>query len=191
MGGAESTQLEELLDAMKRGGEVLRHAGVPFALAGGMAVYARGGSYTDHDVDFLIREQDVQRALEAFADVGFRVERPPLDWLVKAYHGDVLIDLIFRPVDRPVTDEALAESDLISVDAAKVPVISATQLLVHNLLTLTTHECDMTQVLSLVRSLREQIDFDRVRAETKESPYARAFLILAEDLNLLPTTRPQ
>src|SRR5690606_39621589 len=106
------------LDAMKRGGEVLRHAGVPFALAGGMAVYARGGSYTDHDVDFLIREQDVQRALEAFADVGFRVERPPLDWLVKAYHGDVLIDLIFRSVDRPLADQALAGADRFSVSAA-------------------------------------------------------------------------
>ena len=129
MGGNERTELSDLVEAMKRATEVLRHTGIPFAVCGGLAVYARGGTPTNHDVDVLIREEDVEPALAALAEAGFRTERPPLNWLVKAYDGDVLIDFIFRPVDRPVTEETLAQVDQLSIGAARVPVLSATELL--------------------------------------------------------------
>ena len=169
---------------------VLREADVPFVLAGGLAVYARGGGRSSHDVDFLIRDHDVERTLAAFEAADFRTERPEADWLVKAYDprgldGEILIDFIFRPVDRPVTDATLADSQELSVGAARVPVLSATELLIHGLLTLTAHECDFTAALTLTRSIREQIDFDRVREQTAASPYARAFLSLVDELDLL------
>jgi hypothetical protein len=53
-----------LLTAMKRAAAALRDHEVEFALAGGLAVYARGGPETEHDVDFIIREADAQRALD-------------------------------------------------------------------------------------------------------------------------------
>ena len=40
--------------------------------------------------------------------------------------------------------------------------------------------------MPLARSLREQIDWDRVRRETKQSPYAQAFLVLLEILQVMP-----
>jgi hypothetical protein len=186
MGGNERTELSDLIEAMKRATEVLRHNGIPFAVCGGLAVYARGGTPTDHDVDLLIREEDAEAALAALAEAGFRTERPPLDWLVKAYDGDVLIDLIFRPVDRPVSEATLADVDELSVGAARVPVLSATELLIHGLRTLTAQECDLAAPLLLTRAIREQIDIDRVRAETKDSPFAQAFLFLAEQLEVIP-----
>jgi hypothetical protein len=178
----------ELLTAMKRVARVLSDSGIPFALAGGMAVYARGGHPSDHDVDFLIREGDVERALEALARSGLRTERPPEDWLVKAFDGDILVDLIHRPVERPVTDETLADTDVLSIGAIAVPVLSATELMVHRLLTFTEHECDFGAAIGLARSIREQIEWDRVSVVTNVSPFARAFLGLLGSLDLVSVT---
>ena len=177
---------DDLLMAMKRVARVLSDIGVPFALAGGMAVYARGGHVSEHDVDFLIREQDVEHALPALDASGLRTERPPEGWLVKAFDGDILVDLIYRPVERPVTEETLADVDELPIGAIAVPVLSATELTVHRLLTFTEHQCDFAGAIALARSIREQIDWERVRAETKGSPFAQAFLFLLESLELVP-----
>src|SRR5436305_13634932 len=176
---------QDLMTTLKRVASVLKQAGIPFALAGGFAAYARGGTSSDHDVDFLLREADVETALKALADSRFQVIRPPEDWLVKVYDDDRMVDLIFRPVDRPVTDETLASTVPISVSAILMPVISATVLMEHKLLTFGQHYCDLAKALPLARSLREQIDWSRVREATSESPYAQALLYLLERLDVI------
>jgi hypothetical protein len=55
---ADDEAFTKLLDAMKRAAALLRDNGVPFALAGGLAIYASGGPATEHYVDFLLREED-------------------------------------------------------------------------------------------------------------------------------------
>ena len=174
-----------MLAALKHAASALKSAEIPFALAGGYAVYAHGGASSDHDVDFLIKEEDVGRTLDAMLDAGLKVARPPEDWLVKAFHDGVLVDLIFRPVDRPVTTETLADSETMKVAALSMPVMSATTLMVFKLLTFNEHYCDFSKGLPLARSLRERIDWMRVRAETKESPYAMSFLHLVEQLDIV------
>ena len=74
--------------AMKIAAATLRDGGIPFALAGGLAVYARGGPPTEHDVDFVLRQEDAERALELLGDAGFRAERPPEGWLYKVYDDE-------------------------------------------------------------------------------------------------------
>jgi hypothetical protein len=177
---------EALLVTMKKVASVLKESGVPFALAGGFAVYAHGGSSSDHDVDFLLRESDVPKALEALEAAGFTRHQPPEDWLVKVYDEDRLVDLIFRPVERPVTDETLADTVVLLVTSMYLPVLSATALMVHKLLTFSQHYCDFARGLPMARSLREQIDWARVRRETTPSPYAEAFLLLLDRLNVAP-----
>lgn len=176
---------EQLLTTLKRVVYVLKQAGVPFALAGGFAVYARGGTSSDHDVDFLIRQRDADTALDALGRAGFRTERPPEDWLVKVYDGGRLVDLIFRPVERPVTDQTLAAAETLRVDSVQLPVMPATELMVHKMLTFSQHYCDFARALPIARSLREQIDWHEVRRETAQSPYAEAFLFLLHRLGLL------
>jgi hypothetical protein len=177
---------EGLLITLKRAASVLKQADVPFALAGGFAAYAHGGTSSDHDVDFLIRESDVGRALEALVEAGFTAERPPEDWLVKVYDEGRLVDLIHRPVERPVTDETLSDTVERPVNAVRLPVLSATTLMVHKLLSFSQHYCDFAKGLPLARSLREQIDWTRVRRETAHSPYAEAFLVLLDRLDVVP-----
>jgi Uncharacterised nucleotidyltransferase len=175
-----------LLITLKRVAATLKKAEIPFALGGSFAVYAHGGHSGDHDVDFLLREEDVERALEALVATGFRAERPPEDWLVKVYDQDRMVDLIHHPLDRAVTDEMLADTVPRVVDAIVMPCVTATQLMIHKLLSFTEHYCDFTRGLPLARSLREQIDWDRVRKETAQSPYAEAFLLLLERLEVVP-----
>jgi hypothetical protein len=177
---------EGLAGTLKRVAAALKQSGIPFALGGSFAVYAHGGHSSDHDVDFLIREQDKDRALEELANVGFEVEQPPEDWLVKVYDEGRMVDLIFRPVESPVTDATLRDSEMLPVEAITMPVISATQLMIHKLLSYTQHHCDFATGLPVARSLREQIDWDRVRTETAGSPYAEAFLVLLDRLDVVP-----
>jgi len=181
---------EGLLHTLKRVAAVLKQAEIPFVLGGSFAVYAHGGHSSDHDVDFLIREQDVERALEALVAVGFTAERPPEDWLVKVYDDGRLVDLIHRPIETPVSDETFADTVTRPVDAIHMPVLSATQLMVHKLLSFSQHYCDFARGLPLARSLREQIDWERVRKETARSPYAESFLVLLDRLDVVPDRGP-
>jgi hypothetical protein len=178
---------EGLATTLKRVAAALKQAGIPFALGGSFAVYAHGGHSSDHDVDFLIREQDKERSLEELAAVGFEVEQPPEDWLVKVYDDGRMVDLIYRPVESPVTDATLADTEMLSVESINMPVASATQLMIHKLLSYTQHYCDFATGLPVARSLREQIDWDRVRRETAKSPYAEAFLVLLDRLDVVPS----
>ncbi|GAA2570981.1 hypothetical protein GCM10010435_51480 [Winogradskya consettensis] len=177
---------EGLVNTLKRVAAVLKQSEIPFALGGSFAVYAHGGHSSDHDVDFVIREQDRERALEELSSTGFEVEQPPEDWLVKVFDEGRMVDLIYRPVDLPVTDETLRDTSMLSVEAINMPVLSATQLMVHKLLSYSQHHCDFATGLPVARSLREQIDWDRVRKETEKSPYAEAFLILLDRLDVVP-----
>ncbi|WP_329103751.1 nucleotidyltransferase family protein [Micromonospora sp. NBC_01699] len=177
---------EGLLHTLKRVAAVLKQSEIPFALGGSFAVYAHGGHSSDHDVDFLLREQDTERALEALVAEGFVAERPPEDWLVKVYDDGRLVDLIHRPIETPVTDDTLLDTVVRPVDAIHMPVLTATRLMVHKLLSFSQHYCDFARGLPLARSLREQIDWDRVREETGHSPYAEAFLILLHRLEVVP-----
>lgn len=181
---------EGLVHTLKRVAAVLKQSEIPYALGGSFAVYAHGGHSSDHDVDFLLREQDIERALEALVAAGFVAERPPEDWLVKVNDQGKLVDLIHRPVETPVTDETFKDTVVRPVDAIHMPVLSATRLMVHKLLSFSQHYCDFARGLPLARSLREQIDWERVQKETSHSPYAEAFLVLLDRLDVVPYAGP-
>ena len=144
---------------MKKVATALKGANVPFALSGGYASWARGGPEPVHDVDFVLLADDVPHALPVLDAAGLRVVEPPEDWLVKVYDGDALVDLIFRPAERPVTREQLDAADEVRVDSVLMPVQSATDLLAAKLLVLNEHYCDFGRLFPHVRALREQVDW--------------------------------
>jgi hypothetical protein len=184
-------EFQEIIDTLKRAAAVLQEAEVPFALGGGLACWARGGPETDHDLDFMVKPEDAKRALDALAARGFRPEEPPENWLYKAYEGDVMVDLIFDPRGGPIDDEALARAEQLEVGAVRMPVMTLEDVMVTKLLALREHEVDYDSVLEVARTLREQIDWEEVRARTAESPYARAFFFLSEELGVLERSPEQ
>jgi len=183
---ASDDKFSDLLSAMKRAAAALRDHGIDFALAGGLAVYARGGPETDHDVDLVLRADDAERALEVLANSGFHSERPPEGWLYKVYDDkNSLIDLIFAPNNRPdAVDGILGRADELEVFAITIKVMSVTDVLATRLLTLKEHEVDYEAPLAIARACREQIDWPVLREQTDHHPYAKAFLTLAEELGL-------
>jgi predicted nucleotidyltransferase len=186
VGGDKPQSTEKLAESMKKAAAALRAAEIPYAVGGGIAIWARGGPETGHDVDILIRPQDAERGLEALERAGLRPEDPPEDWLVKAYDGDVLVDLIFNPSGGPVTDELLARSQEVEVIAMRVPLVALEDILTQKLHALTEQEPDFTDELEIARSLREQIDWAEVRRRTADSPFAQAFFTLIEELGIVP-----
>ncbi len=182
---AGETNLEDLIPAMKKAAAALKDAGIPFVLAGGLAAWARGGPESEHDIDFLLKPEDAERALQTLADAGMKTERPPEGWLYKAYSGDAMVDLIFDPSGGPVTDEVLERGDELEVMAMPLRVASLEDVMVTKLLSVTEQEPDYGSVLEIARSLREQIEWDDVRERTRESAFAKGFFTLVEELGVV------
>ena len=93
----------DLEAALKRSAAALRRAR---SRAGRAAGWVGTVSFR-HDLDLMIKPDDVDRAVAALTETGMRFEDPPEEWLVKAYDGDTLIDLIFAPKGIPMNDEAM------------------------------------------------------------------------------------
>lgn len=185
MAGDRDHQFERLLEAMKNAAGVLHDAGVPFLLGGGLACWARGGPKTEHDVDFLVRPADAERAQQALGDSGMRTETPPEGWLLKAYHDDILIDLIFDPRGGTIDDGVFERAEDLEVHATRLRVAALEDVFVQKLLALSEQQLDYSSVLELARALREQVDWDEVRARTGDAPLAKAFFTLLEELEIV------
>ncbi|MEV0856175.1 nucleotidyltransferase [Nocardia fluminea] len=179
-----SADIDQLLQSLTLVINTLRDSGIRFAVGGGCAVYARGGPASDHDVDIFVRPEDSAAARAALVTVGMRAADPVEDWLTKAYHGDVLVDIIFRTNHHTVDDALLARAEMMRIGPAVAPVLTGTDLIIDKLMVLDAHRLDFTRLLEAARALREQVDWSRVRQECAESPYARAFLNLLTDLGI-------
>jgi Uncharacterised nucleotidyltransferase len=177
---------ESLVSTLKIAVAALRDAGIPFLLGGSFACWARGATEPQNDLDLMVRPDDAEAALAALEAVGMRTERPPEEWLFKAWHGEVMIDLIFHPAGLEMTDEVFERADMLSVLAVTTPVMAVDDVLMTKLQALDEHSLDYTQLLGIARSLREQIDWPQLRARAGHSPYARAFFTLVEELGVAP-----
>ena len=168
----------------------LKRESIPFALAGGYAVWARGGPESDHDVDFVVRPDDADVARKVLLRDGHDPVESSEDWLDKVGLNGNVVDVIHRLPIGKVDDETFARCDLLSVDSVRMPVMRPTDLLLCRLLALGENSCDLGPLLGWSRSLREQIDWVTVRRETAENPFARAFLGLLADLGVVSDDEP-
>ncbi|MGW0248512.1 hypothetical protein ACWDYH_17950 [Nocardia goodfellowii] len=178
-----------LLDTMKRVAGLLKAEELDFALAGSLAAYARGGWSEPHDVDFVVLESSLPALESTLRGAGLRVVRPPEDWLIKAFDDEsgspgCMVDFLFRPAGIPVVGELIERAEPMLVESVMMPVLTATDLAVLKLLSLSEQHCDFGPLLRLSRPLREQIEWSTVRAATTHSPFARGFLALLEELNI-------
>jgi predicted nucleotidyltransferase len=177
--------LNGMVPTLKRVAAAMRDAEIPFLVAGGVASWVRGGPATDHDLDFIVKPEDAERALGILVEAGLRPERPPEEWLFKVFDGEVMVDLIFAPAGLEVTDEVIERGDEREVDAMSMRVMRPEDLLVTKLMAMTEHTINYRSCLEIARALREQVDWDDVRRRTADSPFGRAFFVIAEGLRIL------
>jgi hypothetical protein len=198
MGEVRST-FEEIESSLKTAAAALRDAELDFALAGSVACWARGAPQSRNDLDFLVKPEDAERALEALVAAGMRADRPPEGWLLKAWDpaedgSETLVDLIFGPRGIDDVGAVLDRSELLPVAALDLPVVHLDDVMVMKLHAFDEHACDFAGILAIARAVREQVDWKDVRARTASSPFARAFFTLIEGLGIVgdapPPARP-
>ncbi|HTF40835.1 MAG TPA: nucleotidyltransferase [Propionibacteriaceae bacterium] len=183
-----------LRTALKRSASALKADGVPFALGGGYALWVAGGPEPSHDVDLVVAETDIELAATSLAAAGLRVERPPEDWLFKAYcdpngstqpaEEPALVDVLHRLGGVPVAHSLLDTAREYEVLGVRIPVLPPTPIMIAKLRSLSEHYCDFASLLPVVRAVREQLDWPEIRKETEDNPFAEAFLLLVERLGI-------
>lgn len=174
-----------ILATLRKCVALLREAEIPFLVGGSLAAWARGGPEVTNDLDLMIRRQDAERALELLVGAGMRPERPPEEWLLKAWDGDVLVDLIFCTVEGEITDEQIARGEQMTVTSVAMNVLRLEDMFALRLQTLNEHYLDYAALLKMARALREQVDWDAVRARVRHTPYGRAFFTMLEGLEVV------
>jgi hypothetical protein len=184
-----------LRTALKRSASALKAGGVAFALGGGYALWVAGGPEPSHDVDLVVAETDVETAVNSLEAAGLRVERPPEDWLFKAYcdaeesaepaEEPALVDVLHRLGGVPVTHSLLDTAREYEVLGVRIPVLPPTPIMIAKLQSLSEHYCDFAALLLVVRAVREQLDWAEIRKATQDNPFAEAFLFLIERLGIL------
>jgi predicted nucleotidyltransferase len=172
-------------ESLKRTVAALDDAEVPFLIGGSLASWARGGPDTTHDLDVIVKPEDAKRAQEALVAAGMRAEDPPESWLLKVWDGDVLIDLIFEPAGMTIDDELIERAELVNAAAMDFRVMTVEDVLYTKLNALNEHYLDFSSLLQIARSVREQVDWERLRDRTAGSPYATAFFCLLDELGIV------
>jgi predicted nucleotidyltransferase len=181
-----SESFDAIADTLRVSVAALRDREVRFVLGGSLAAWARGGPEPQNDLDLMVRPDDAKTALATLEAAGMRTEQPPEEWLLKAWHGEVMVDLIFQPSGLEMTDEVFDRAEIIPVLAVSTPVMALEDVLTTKLHALDEHSLDYTQLLAISRSLREQIDWAMLRRRTAGLPYAAAFFTLTEELAIAP-----
>ncbi|MEU6273796.1 nucleotidyltransferase family protein [Streptomyces populi] len=177
---------QAILEAAKQVGSLLKRHGHSFALAGSVAVHAHGGSTRlQHDADFCVRGEDVESIAATLTEAGLTVVEPPEDWLWKTRCLGQDIDLLFELAHRPVTSDMLERAVELPLDSVHMPVLAPTDLLWSLLASFSEHHCDFGAVLPIARSLREKVDWERIRRDCADAPMPEAFLYLLERLEVI------
>ena len=171
-------------EALRASASALKAAHVPFALAGSYALWVFGGPEGDHDVDLVVPEDAAEAAVEALVSAGFEVERPPEDWLFKAWQNGVLVDVLHRLVGVPVDHRLVTDAEQHDVLGVRMPVLTPTVVLTTKMLSLSERYCDLGTLLPGARAVRERIDWAEITAAAADQPYAEAFLFLARRLGI-------
>ncbi|SFN96887.1 Uncharacterised nucleotidyltransferase [Geodermatophilus obscurus] len=176
---------DEIRDLLKRVAVALKEGGVPFALCGGYAAWVRGAPEPDHDADFLVADDEAERAAKVLTDAGLQVRDPAEDWLTKVVQGNSFVDVLWRTCGRPVESDLIERAEVMPVLSVHMPVLAATDILVTKLMALDEHYCDFSRLLPVARALREQVDWVTVQREIEDNPFAAVFLDLLGRLGVV------
>jgi hypothetical protein len=174
-----------LREALKLVAVTLKEGDAPFALAGGYALWARGAPESEHDVDFVIAEEDRDRVADLLRERGLEVVQPPEDWLFKVYVEGALVDILVRLNGIPVERHTLADVDEMEVESVRMPVLAATTLMSAKLNALDEHACDLATIIPAARAVREQVDWTEIVEATRENDFAAVALLLLVRLGVL------
>ena len=149
----------------RRAIHLLDAAGVPF-LVGGAYALAHYTGIVRHtkDFDVFIRPDDCPRAIDAFAQAGFRTEMTFAHWLGKVFHGEDFIDLIFSSGNgvARVDDEWFEHSRPARCFGAQVRLCPAEEIIWQKAYICERERFDGADVCHLIRARGGEMDWGRL-----------------------------
>ena len=144
---------------------VLGDARVPF-LVGGSHAYLQytGIARPTKDFDLFVKREDLDRALDALSDSGYRTEITFPHWLAKAHQADDHVDLVFSSgngvcrVDDDWFEHAL-DADVLGMPVKIAPL---EEFLWQKAFVMERERFDGADVMHLIQSCADSIDWDRL-----------------------------
>jgi hypothetical protein len=151
--------------------QALRAAGVATLVGGGFALYLYLKRWrSTKDLDLFIRPDDVEPALAALAEAGFRVELTDPAWLAKALRDGVLIDLIFCSYNGllPVDDSWIAHGRDALLLGVPVKLVGPEEMIVSKAFVAARDRFDGADISWMIRTLGPTLDWERIEERIDE-----------------------
>ncbi len=149
--------------------ETLNAARVPYVVAGAYAIYEHTGIYRQtKDLDLFFEPKDVMIAAHALRDAGFELQLEQAHWLAKALKENVMTDLIYGMGNGvSFIDAAWYEhAHEGTLAGAPVKIAPVEELIWHRLFIHERHRQDMSDILHLILTQGDTLDWDRLVKRT-------------------------
>jgi hypothetical protein len=145
--------------------QTLNQAGTPYVVAGAFAIYEHTGIYRQtKDLDLFFEPHDLLPAAYALRDAGFDLRLEDEHWLAKAFRGSIWVDLIYGMGNGVAFIDNVWHAFARPGTLAGTPVriAPAEELLWHRLFIHERHRHDMSDILHLVLTVGDVLDWDRL-----------------------------
>ncbi|HEY8176464.1 MAG TPA: nucleotidyltransferase [Gemmatimonadaceae bacterium] len=146
---------------------VLSDAHVPFLVGGSHAYLQYTGIVRDtKDFDLFLRRDDLERALDALRDAGYRTEIAFPHWLAKAYQSGDHVDLVFSSGNGvcKVDDGWFTHAIEAEVLGMPVKIAPVEEFLWQKAFVMERERFDGADVMHLIRHCADVIDWERLIA---------------------------
>jgi hypothetical protein len=144
---------------------VLSDGGVPFLVGGSHAFLEYTGIVRNtKDFDLFLQRDDLDRAMQALGDAGYRTEVSFPHWLAKAWQHDDFVDLVFSSgngicvVDDGWFDHAV-ETQVLGMP---VKIVPCEELMWQKAFVMERERFDGADLMHILRSRAEELDWERL-----------------------------
>jgi hypothetical protein len=160
---------------------VLSDAGVSFLVGGSHAFLEYTGiARNTKDIDLFLRRGDMDRAMEALRDAGYRTELTFPHWLGKAWQHEDFVDLVFNSgngicaVDDGWFDHAV-ETQVLGMP---VKIVPCEEFIWQKSFVMERERFDGADVMHILRARADKLDWSRLMARFGDRwPLFYAYLV--------------
>ncbi|MGE0127379.1 MAG: nucleotidyltransferase [Blastocatellales bacterium] len=146
-----------------------RKRNLPFAIGGGFAINAYTGLQRNtKDLDIYVMPSDCEAMKEILTDVGMSdySERLPYDpkWIYRGYYNGVIVDVIWAMANQvtSVDERWLTRGPIIEIENHRLRLLPPEELLWTKLYVIQRDRCDWPDVLNLIYSRGETMDWEHL-----------------------------
>jgi hypothetical protein len=140
---------------------------VPFLVGGSHAFLEYTGiARNTKDIDLFLRRGDMDRAMEALRDAGYRTELTFPHWLGKAWQHEDFVDLVFNSGNGvcAVDDDWFEHSVETQVLGMPVKIVPCEELIWQKTFVMERERFDGADVMHILRARADKLDWSRLIA---------------------------